>query len=88
VLYLVYHFIGLVLIVWGLPMLVHVLYQYIPLSAQPVAHRHPQYLTSQLISLGVQLAIGLYLFLCPRGLAKRLAKLKGRPWSKDDNYSI
>lgn len=75
-----YHFIGLLLVVKSLPTLIMALYQFLILSGQPYEHRYQalSMYSHQWISQALQLAIGLYLFLRPKGLANLWARMQGK----------
>lgn len=74
-----YHFIGLMLVIKSLPPLLMILYQLIMLYRLPYEQRYPMSgYSSQWIVLLLQLAIGLYLFLYPKGLANLWIRLQNK----------
>ena len=81
-----YHFIGLLLIVKSLPTLMMILYQLLQMSSQPYEHRYQalSMYSHQWIALVLQLAIGLYLFLRPKGLANLWAMVQGKTIEKEN----
>ena len=75
-----YNFIGLLLIVRSLPQLLMILYQCVMLYRLPYEQRYQNMsaCNTQWIMLAIQLAIGLYLFLRPKGLANLWARIQGK----------
>lgn len=77
-----YHFIGLLLVVKAFPSFAMMLYQSIMIilfnQSLELQNKTTFAYRQQWVMLSLQLAIGLYLFLRPRGLANLRAKIQGK----------